>query len=100
MPSCAVTAPAAGAGLPRGIDLPLQWASQNSDQMLVSFEDSDGSVVYPAVGPPDPQGVVVPGTDLTFAGPIDVLLRAAWKVSSGNARGIALGDCGRSFVIQ
>lgn len=100
MPSCAVTSPAAGTQVPRNTDLPLQWASQNSDQMLVSFEDSDGSVLYPAIGPPDPQGVLVPGTDLTFAGPIDVLLRAAWKVSAGNARGIALGDCGRSFVVQ
>lgn len=100
MPECTVTTPSAGAVVPRGIDLPVQWVSAHTEKVLLSFEDSGGTVTYPALGPPDPLGGIVPGEDLSFAGPVALWVRGAAQAARGDARLIALGACGVDITAQ
>lgn len=102
VPSMNITAPTAGSIHPRNTDLPVQWSSSNSERPLISVRDAQGDIVYPALGPPDPGGVILPGEDISVVGGVSVLVSAAYRVTaaSGNADLIAFGDDVVSIIVQ
>ncbi len=100
VPACSIDQPTAAATLPVSQDLTLMWTAVNTDQVLVSFMDSLGQVVYPAVGPPDPGGVLVPGSDLSNTGEVTIQVSAAWKLETSNAHLLYFGDCNVNVVLQ
>lgn len=101
IPSCVITAPSAGQTLPTSTDLSLAWSSTNSDKALIKLEDSQGTVQYPALDP-DPQGVLLPGADIPYAGALKIFLSATWQAEpdTGNADLIFFGDCAVTVTLQ
>jgi fibronectin type 3 domain-containing protein len=102
IPTCVVSTPSAGANLPINTDLNVVWVSSNSDKALIQLEDSQGTVQYPALGPPDPQGAILPGVDIPYAGSLKIMIRATWQAEpdSGNADLIFFGDCATTVNLQ
>lgn len=100
IPTCSVDQPSAGSHHPVNQDLQLLWTSTFSEKALIKFEDSASTVSYPAVGPPDPGGIIVPGTDLINSGDVEILISAVWKIDVVNANLICFGDASVSIVLD
>jgi fibronectin type 3 domain-containing protein len=98
VPACAITQPAPGATLPANTDLELLWTSSSSDKVIVKFQDAEGTVTYP--GTEDNGGVILPGTDLFVAGPVEILVSAAYQAASATGDLVVFGDCAVNVTLQ
>ena len=101
IPSCLLSSPTTGQVFPTNTDLPVTWTSNNSDKALIQLEDSQGLVQYPALTP-DPQGAILPGADIPYAGALEIMVKATWQAETEqeNADLIFFGDCAVQVNLQ